>query len=418
MKKILGIILILLLLFFILLYWSVSIGPEEIELSEVIEKPISSASALDSDSVVVKASNRYEANALKRFMQGKNYREAWETPIKAPVLHLDSLEILEEGGGHQTHSLKMNSPSGFTYTLRSINKDPDPLIPQAARTLGLENVVIDGISAQHPYGAVLAAALSEEVGLLHTSPVIYYVPKQSGLGKFSEAYGDKLYLLEFETEGEKNRNKIPNFYEILETDDLQELKMEEGENLSINKRAFIKARLFDMLIGDWDRHAKQWGWVIQKKNNKYRATPLAGDRDNAFFRIDGVIPTLLTNELVQPMVRPFEKEIDHVPGFVYPVDVYFLKNSTHKMFVQEAKELQQQLTDEKIEKAFAAWPKQIADLNEKEITEKLKSRRDKLVEYAKTFYREVQKRDLLEEPLKGSEDLKLGPKLTRCFDCQ
>lgn len=418
MKKFLWFLLIVIVVFIGLVYWSVSIGPEEIKLSEVIGEKPSTASSFVRDSVMVKASNRYEANGLKRFMQGENYREAWKTPIKAPVLYLDSLKILDEGGGKQTHSLDLVGPGGIIYTLRSINKDPDPLIPPIARTLGLENVVVDGISAQHPYGAVLAAAISEKVNLLHTHPTIYYVPKQQALGIFSNAYGNKLYLLEYETEGEKNWTKTPNFYAILETDDLQELKMKEGNHLRIDKPAFIKARLFDLVIGDWDRHAKQWGWVVQKKDDKYLATPLAGDRDNAFFRIDGVIPTLLTNELVQPMVRPFEKEVDHVPGFVYPVDIYFLKNSSEKMFIEEAKELQQQMTDEKIEKAFAAWPEEIARLNKEEIKEKLKSRRDKLQEYAKIFYKEVQKRDLLEEPLKGSEDLKLNSQLSKCFDCQ
>ena len=418
MKNFLWLLLFLILAFLALVYWSVSVGPEEIILSGVIEqkKSVGNSSG-EIDSVVVRASNRYESNAVKRFMQGQNYREAWKTPITAPVLFLDSLNIVDEGGGHQTHSLKMKSSNGPLYSLRSINKDPDPLIPDLARSLGLENIIIDGVSAQHPYGAVLAAALSEEAGIFHTHPTIYYVPKQKALGKFSEAYGNKLYLLEYETEGDKNWPEVEDFYEILETDNLQELKMQYGDSVNIDKRQFVKARLFDLFIGDWDRHAKQWGWVVQKKNERFLARPLAGDRDNAFFRIDGVIPTLLTNELIQPMVRPFEKDIDFVPGFVYPVDVYFLKNASEELFVEEARKLQQQMTNENIEKAFGAWPESISDLNKTEITAKLRSRREHLVEYAKTFYKEIQKRDLLKEPLNGSEDLKLKPSLLKCFDC-
>ncbi len=27
--------------------------------------------------------------------------------------------------------------------------------------------------------------------------------------------------------------------------------------------AFAKARLFDMIIGDWDRHEGQWRWLFR-----------------------------------------------------------------------------------------------------------------------------------------------------------
>ncbi len=351
-------------------------------------------------------------------MQGQNYREAWKVPIKAPVFFLDSMEVLEEGGGQQTHSLKLRSPKGVEYSLRSINKDPEPLIPNIAKTLGLENIVVDGISAQHPYGALLAAALADHAGVLHTHPMVVYAPKQEQLGEFNEAYGDRLYLLEYETEGKVNWTEIEDFYEILDTDNLQELKRDEGKKVRIDERRFVRSRIFDLLIGDWDRHAKQWGWVVQKKDQNFLAVPLAGDRDNAFFRIDGVIPKILTNEILQPMVRPFEEDIDHIPGYVYPVDVYFLHNTSEKIFVEEAMALQDLLSDQKIKEAFKVWPKEIRQLNAEEIYKKLRNRRDDLVEYAVEFRREINRRDLLKKPLKGSEDIELPEKLKRCFSCE
>lgn len=415
MKKFLLVLLILFLLLIGLTYWSTSVTPEEIKISEIIE-PRNSDSDLP-DSVKVITSNLYESNQIKRFMQGRNYRDAWAAPIKTPVFLLDSMKILEEGGGHQTHSLKLQSPSGVVFSLRSVNKDPAPLIPGIAKTLGLENIIIDGISAQHPYGALLAASLSDAAGVLNTRPKAVYLPKQNKLGKYNKNYGDRIYLLEYETEGKVNWTPYQNVLEIMDTDDLQELKMEKGKHVQIDERAFVRARLFDLLIGDWDRHAKQWGWVVQQKGQDYKAIPLAGDRDNAFFRIDGVLPTILTNKLVQPLVRPFEKDIDYMPGYVYPIDVYFLRTTPEKIFEEEARSLQQTFSDEKLEAAFKAWPKELNDLNKNEILNKLKKRRDKLVKYAKTFKKEIDKKDLLTEPLKGSEDLELPENLKKCFDC-
>ena len=419
MKKFLLALLLLVLLLVAFTYWSVSLFPEKVKISEVMKSEgVESGTSENPDSVTIVLSNLYSGSSVKNFMQGRNYRDAWSTPIEIPVLIFDSLTVMEEGGGKQTHSLELKSSTGTVYTLRSVNKDPEPLIPPAARKLGLENIIVDGISAQHPFAAILAAELADATGVLHTHPKMYYVPGQKALKKFRKAYGNKVYLLEYETSGKADWTGLEYVTEVIDTEDLQELKMEHPEMVKIDKAAFVRARLFDMLIGDWDRHAKQWGWVLQKKAGNYTAIPLGGDRDNAFFRIDGVLPTLITNKMVQPLVRPFEKDIDHMPGLVYPVDVYFLKSVPEEIFISEAKAIQELLTDQKIEEAIKVWPKSLQKYNGEEIAEKLKSRRDRLPEYALEFKKIIDRRDLLEEPLKGSEELQLPKNLVRCFDCE
>src|SRR5690606_34569363 len=135
-----------------------------------------------------------------------------------------------------------------------------PLVPEFARTPGIENRVIDGVSAQHPYATLAVAALADEVGVLHTNPQIVFVPEQSSLNKYNKKYGNRLYLLEYETKGKKNWTTYKNVDEIIDTDNLQKLKMKHGNKVSVDKRTLVRARIFDLLIGDWDRHAKQWGW--------------------------------------------------------------------------------------------------------------------------------------------------------------
>lgn len=419
MKKFFLFLGICLLLFIGLIYWSLSVGPSEIKISEITEHTTASGKELRSlEKIKVIPTNQYAANRIKRFMQGENYRKAWEAPVTAEVLFLDSFEILEEGGGSQTHSLDIRDRDSIIYSLRSINKYPDPLIPQLAKTLGLENIIVDGISAQHPYGALLAASLADAAGILHTHPRVVYVPNQSAMSSYPE-YVNRLYLLEYETEGKVNWTSYKNVIKIIETDDLMELKAEMGNQLKIDTRQLVRARLFDILIGDWDRHAKQWGWVLQERGKEILAIPLPGDRDNAFFRIDGVLPTLITNKLVQPMVRPFEKDIDHLPGYTfYPFDQYFLISVPEDVFLEEAKNLQEKLTDEEIEKALQEWPRAAANLNGKEIFEKLKQRRDKLQKYALEFSREIKKGKKVEQTLKGSEDLDLPKHLQKCFECK
>lgn len=422
MKKLLLIIGTVIVIFLILVYWSVNSTPDNYKLSKIVNQDnVASLDFKNMDSVTITASTLYKGNDLKQMMQGEHYRQAWSTPIDVTIAFLDTLKgglkFDKEGGGHQTKSLKFIDSLGNKYALRSINKDPSPLVPEFAKTLGLENIIVDGISAQHPYAAIVVAALSDAAGILNTNPKIYFIPKQKYLSEFNEEYGNKLYLFEHETEAVSNWTSLKNVDKIIETDDLQELKLKQKENLKIDQSALVKARLFDLIIGDWDRHAKQWGWVIVKNDERLTAIPLPADRDNAFFTIDGVIPNIVSNKNITPEMRPFEKEIDYLPGLVQDFDVYFLKGVSEFVFTEEAKQLQQALTDEVIEASLHLWPKQIYDLDGKEIELKIKSRRDNLVNYAKAFLQVLEEKEFITEPLKGSEKIKFNGHYIKCFEC-
>ena len=421
-KITLGIIAVLVVLI-VLTYISVGSTDETFRTCDLmgIDDP-DSIDFREFDSVTLAPSRLYEGNLLKELMQGEQYREEWSTPVTVPLIFLDTLyggmKVIEEGGGKQTHSLELEDPKGIRHTLRSVTKDPDPLIPEFAKSLGLENIVVDGISAQHPFGALAAAALSEAVGILHTHPKMVFVPKQEVLGEYNEKYGNRLYLLEYESEGKVDWTGTENAIEIMDTDDLQELKEEYPDQTSISVPAFIRARLFDMLIGDWDRHAKQWGWVVQKKSDTYVAYPLAGDRDNAFFSIDGLIPAIITNQEILPKVQSFQETIDYLPGLVLKADRYFLYDVPEEMYIQQARYLQEVLTDSVIRRAFDVWPEQIYALNGEQIVETIIQRRQDLTEYAVEFKKIIDEKGLLEEPLTGSEDEEFETWLMKCFECR
>ena len=422
MKKALGIIVVLIILFFILVYWSLNIKPDKPETSVLVNfDNLNSVNFKEYDSVLIEASTQYKSNDLKNLMQGEHYRKAWSTPIKVPIVYLDTLfggmTIEKEGGGTQTESLKLKAANGINYTLRSIDKDPDALVPEFAKTLGLENIVIDGISAQHPYGAIVVANLAQMAGILHTFPKVVFVPKQSTLGDYNDKYGNRLFLFEYETDSKINWTHYSNVTEIIDTEDLQELKLEKKEHLKIDEHALVRARLFDIFIGDWDRHAKQWGWVIQQQGNNYNAIPLPCDRDNAFFNLEGVIPNMIANKNVRPEMQAFQKEINYLPGLVQKFDIYFLKNIPESVFLEEAEILQELVTDQTIDEALHVWPEDLYDLDGKTIAKKLQSRRKDLLEYAKGFKKILDSKEYVSEPLKGSEDLKLPAAMLHCFEC-
>ena len=422
MKKIILAIFSVVTVLIILIYISVSSTSETFETCEIVGKE--DAESIDFTKfkkVKVSASSLYNSNFIKNLLQGENYREAWSTPVTVPIVYLDTMyggmEILKEGGGKQTHSLRLKAKNGIVYTLRSINKNPEKLIPEVADKLGLENIIIDGISSQHPYAAPVVAKLANAVNVIHTNPQVYFVPKQTTLNTYNKKYGNRLYLLEYESEGPKNWTNLNNISEILDTEDLQEMKVENFDNLHINKEALVRARLFDLVIGDWDRHAKQWGWAIEQKDSTYLAHPVAADRDNAFFSIDGLIPNLIANKNVIAELQSFEENIDYMDGLVYDFDVYFLKNTNPEVFINQAKFIQQNLTDEVIENALRYWNDELYDLYAKDISKKIKSRRDNLVEFAKRFSTVINNKPLIQDALKGSDKDDVDPRIMNCFEC-
>ncbi len=423
MKKIILIVLGVIAFVILIIYISIWSTPAKVESQILVNTDnINTIDFRKQDSVTIAVTTMYEANILKKMIQGEQYRAEWGVPVTVPVVFLDrlkgGLKIIKKGGGHQTQSLRLENPEGVYYTLRSVGKNPEPLVPDFAKTLGIENIITDGISAQHPYGASVAAKLAEKVSILHTHPSLVFVPKQDGLEKYNEEYGNKLYWLEYETESPTNWTDYKNVTEILDTENLQEMKQDLGDKLQIDKEALVRNRLFDLVIGDWDRHAKQWGWVVQKEDGKYKAIPLAGDRDNAFFTLDGLIPTVVSSKNIQPRLRSFEEEIEYIPGLVYPFDRYFLLNTPTEMFIEQAKYIQKNLTDEAIQEALNTWPILIYQLHGKEIKDKMIARRNQLMEYAVAFKEEIDKQGILDEPLKGSEDAKISGGLRECFECR
>lgn len=423
MKKIIVIILGIIAVVVLIIYLSIWSTPSEVDSQIIVDaENINTLDFKKLDSVTIAVTTMYDANLLKKMIQGEQYREEWAVPVKVPVVFLDTLKgglsIIKEGGGHQTQSLRLKNPKDVYYTLRSVGKNPEPLIPEFAKTLGVENIITDGISAQHPYGASVVAKLAESISILHTHPSLVFLPKQKRLEKYNDEYGNKLYWLEYETEGPTNWTNLKQVTEILDTEHLQEEKAELGDKIYIDREQLVRNRLFDLMIGDWDRHAKQWGWVIQKEGTNYKAIPLAGDRDNAFFTLDGLIPSVVSSKNIQPRLRSFEAEIEYIPGLVYPFDRYFLLDTSKEIFIEQAEFIQKKLTDEVIQKALKTWPILIYELHGREIRDKIISRRDQLVETAIAFKDEIDTQGKITESLKGSEDAKITGGLLECFECE
>ena len=117
-----------------------------------------------------------------------------------------------------------------------------------------ENLLSDVFTGSHPYAPFTIGKLSDAIGVYHTNPVLYYIPKQSNLGHFNDEFGDELYMIEERAaSGHGDKASFGFSDTVISTDDLL-MFLNKSEDHFLDEEAYIKARLFDMLIGDWDRH--------------------------------------------------------------------------------------------------------------------------------------------------------------------
>lgn len=348
-----------------------------------------------SDSTVrLKASNQYNVGKFTRWLMGENYRREWNTPVEFPVFDIGNeqggLKIVKRGGGQQTKSVRLEAGDGRQWVLRSVEKYVEGALPDELWGTMAVDIVQDGISQSHPYAAMVVAELADFAGVYHTNPKIVYVPNDPRLGIYRREMAGKLYL--YEERPDDDRRDVASFGRSKDIESTSKV-LKETENHHdhrVDQQAVLRARLFDMIIADWDRHEDQWRWAEFEKEDIKIYQPIPRDRDNAFFVAEGPVQWVLKRKWLQPKFQGFDHDTKNVAGFNFNAryfDRSFLNETTRDNWQKMARELQDGLTDKNIEKAVkAGLPEEIYALSGKEIIEKLKSRRDRIDEFADEYY--------------------------------
>ncbi len=341
-----------------------------------------------------------DVSSFHKFMWGNLNRDKYGKEITVPVLELDKvfggLKPIRRGGGNQTNSLRLENADGKQYVLRSMNKDGSRIMGGTLKGTFVVDVLQDIFTMSHPYAAFVVPDMAEAIGIYHTNPKLYYMPKQPLLESYNNAFGGELYLLEERPAGNRedvasfgNSKKIISTYDVLE-------KIRKNAKHSVDQKFTIRSRFFDMIIGDWDRHEDQWRFASFKTaGGKTCYKPVPRDRDQPFSKFDGIIiPLIKTNVPITKHMQSMDYDIknmkwyNNAPRFF---DAAFLNQLTLEDWLKEAEYIQNKLTDAVIEKAIHQFPENIYNLDGKEIIAKIKSRRDKLKDIVRRYYKKYSK---------------------------
>ncbi len=347
-----------------------------------------------------------------KFFFGNHYRNYYSKLINVPVATIDTLfgglQPKRAGGGHQSNSLQLFDPNGKEYMMRSLKKSPTRFLQSVAfkrqfiqdefEDTYAENLLADFYTTAHPYTPLAVGNLASKIGVAHTNPVLYYIPKHAALQNFNATYGNELYMVEERaTSNQKGVSSFGKPLAIVSTEDVLK-NMHKDEKYEVDESEYIKARLFDMLIGDWNRHEDQWRWGEYHENEKIIYKPIPRDRDQAFSKYDGALVYVLMKNVQLRHMQSFKDNLKNVKLMnrqAYPLDLAFLRKSNKEEWIKQAKYIQENLTDSDINDVFKVLPKEVIDHTITEIQQKLKARKNALTAAASTYYDVLQHTVLL-----------------------
>ncbi len=337
------------------------------------------------DSVITIVNPEFKnANGLQRFFLGDNYRKEWSTPVHLKVLDIQKfnggLKIKSLGGGKQTKSLRLEDKDGVEWTLRTINKDLENAVPVNLRNTVAQDIAEEMVSASHPFAPLAVPDLAKAVNVYAADPTFYFVPDDPAFGIYQEKFANKICLLE-------KREPTPDATDTKSTAKVINKLFDDNDN-RIEQKQVLRARLLDMLIGDWDRHFDQWRWGTfdTGKGKVYYAIPR--DRDQAFFYSDGFLIRIVSKDIF-PFLKGFRKDIPSVEWFNWEerdFDRLFLNQLSEEQWKDIIGMFKERVTDSLINEAVNKMPPEIVAIDGKQITEKLKSRRDLLPDEGIKYY--------------------------------
>jgi len=339
------------------------------------------------------AGQEYKSSNWHELLWGQDYREEWATPVKFPVLNLDSafggLTPIKEGGGRQTKSLRLKDSAGRQFVLRSVNKTYTGALPELYQGTIVEHLANDQIATNHPYAALAVPQMADAANVYHTNPKYYVVPYSERLGEYNEVFANTLCLLEERPDDSQLATESFGHPEdIMSTEDMYEKMTKENDHL-MDQHHFVMTRLFDMLLGDWGRHPDNWRWA-QFDSGSYKIyRPVPKDRDQTWAKFEGVFLSTIVKVAGLKQLQSFNDRIKDIRWYNFApneLDKRFTNEITKQVWLDSAKVLQQYITDNVIENAVKQMPPEVFAKSGEETIRILKSRRNKIVDCAGEYY--------------------------------
>jgi hypothetical protein len=336
------------------------------------------------DSTMVSVHASYDdVNGIHRWLFGDNYRKDWAMKVKLPIIKLSEvnggLSPLKQGGGMESKSLRLEDKTGREWVLRSVEKTPDKLLPENLQGTFAVDWVGDEFSGQHPYSALIVPPLAAAANVPHANPVIGVVAEDPALGQYSKLFVGTVCLIEEREPTGSSDNTFKAEAQLLKSYDNR-----------LNGEGFLRARMLDLLVGDWDRHEDQWRWADVKNGKGKTYTAVPRDRDQVFHVTQGVFPSIAALPWIDPLLEDFTPDIPHVKYSLFKTR--FMKEYpdaqiSYERWMQLANEFVKAETDQVLEEGLKRLPEASYKFRHTELLTILKKRRDNIPAAMSAYYK-------------------------------
>lgn len=335
------------------------------------------------DSTVISVHASYDkGNSFHRWLFGENFRKEWAVKVKLPLIDVTKVEgglsPLKFGGGMETKSIRMVDKTGKEWVIRSVEKVPDKILPEELRQTFALDWVDDEYSGQHPYSALVVPPLADAARVPHAHPVIGVLVPNPMLSTFGDAFAGRVVLLEEREPTGKSESTLNMLKEL-----------NENNNDRIDGEEFLRARMLDVLIGDWDRHEDQWRWTSVKNGKTKIYTAVPRDRDQVFHVNEGVFPSIAALSWIDPVLGNFNDSLTNIKFNLFKtkfIQPYPDAQFTYAHWMQVVNDFTKAETDEVLEESLKRLPKETYVMRHDMLLADLKKRRDRMPVVMSEYY--------------------------------
>lgn len=327
--------------------------------------------------ITAPASKKYiSPSILGQIFIGTNYRKEWQTPVTMPVFNISktNFKIVKIGGGLQTISLDMVDDNNRELTLRSVDKNVLSL-KKYQQNIFIHSIIQDNVSGSYPYAELSVYDIAHAAGVPAGERHLYFVPDDTAFGVYRPIMANKVFIL---INTQPQQEKAITTIQMLDT-------LKQSKLFYVDEREYLKARLVDWLVADWDRHIDQFRWVEKRTDSGVGFFVVPRDHDQAFFRSNG----LLVKIVGRPHLNRFNSSgsgIDDLSEKTRDLDKQFTGHLQKEDWEKIIKQFQHNVTDSVIQVALKKQPKEIFAINGNELIGILISRRDGLLKHAMEYY--------------------------------